>query len=149
MYSTIIICMPFFGNHTFIELRALECTIPGTLQSWVQIPNLTAVSDGWVCTWECQWTLGWQTPAPAEHDVVCWDPQGGAPLTLQQLHFSASKGTQIAATSSTISILNKSSIQLWVSGPFLLGSLKNWYLLSIKHHQFSKNTSVFSCWSSN
>lgn len=142
MYSTIIIHL--FGNHTFIELRVLECT----LQIWVQIPNLTAVNEGWVCTWECQRTPSWQSPAQ-QNTVCCTGTHLEGLLRLQQLHFPASKGTQIAVTSSTISALDKSSNQLWVSVPSLLGSQKNWHLLGAKHHQFSKNVSVLSCWSSN
>ena len=47
------------------------------------------------------------------------------------------EGHKIAVTFSTISILNKSSKQLWVSVPFLLRSQKNWRLLGAKHHHFS------------
>lgn len=134
MYPTIIIC-------TFFELGVLECIVPGTLQSWVQIPNVTAVNDGWVCTWECQGTPSWQTPA--QHNAGCCAvTHNEGLLWLQELHFSASKGTQMAVTSSTAAILNKSSNQLWVSVPVLLGSQKNWHLLGIKHRPFSKNRAV-------
>ena len=54
--------MHLFGNHIFIETRVLEHIVQGTCQSWLQIPDLTAVSDWWVCTQECQWTPSWQTP---------------------------------------------------------------------------------------
>lgn len=144
-YVFIIICMPLFGNHTFIELRA-----------GVHYPQdssrLSPDSSPDSCQWWMSLYLGMPVSSklanPSPSRMLCgvlW-PTRRAPLTLQQLHFSASKGTQIAVTSSTISILNKSSIQLWVSVPFLLGSLRNLYLLGIKHRQFSRNVSVFSCW---
>lgn len=37
-------------------------------------------------------------PSPSKRHVEGCDPRGGAPLTLQQLPFSASNGTQIAIT---------------------------------------------------